>query len=430
MRSELIVAALLIAVATAPLASAPHNGLEDEIGGSTHDAVSCWTPYVDEITDTVREWKCWALHKVSFHRPIHIDGDDGDPDCTEVGDECTDFEHGIRGGDGSKADPYVIRDWKIVSPTDPDATGIRIEDTQDHLLVLRNRIPTATGISLEDAPNVRVQDNHLETTKIGIEVTARTTAGQQGDLDAPLGNYPHDGPILRGNDIVARSGDGFHLDNWGGDDGQIWVWNNRIRVEGVGDGITGSRWDYEIRRNEIGLAKGDAVALDLDFMETKSRIYDNTIGYDGSAWTGVDTQIIDIDTGGVHRLEGNTVDGNVEIHGGQIILWETRIDGKIRATSPERLCVCDGTVIRDPWAEPSVIVDGGAEADILDADVGGDYARDEGVVALHGTDEVDVRRSTVRCGSATSTGVYARNVGSLTVLNNDFPGCSTEVDEG
>lgn len=79
---------------------------------------------------------------------------------------------GVVAGNGTAENPFLIEGWCIEAP--PGEAAIHVEGTSAHLLVddtvLVGETPTAEaqGIVLEDADNVRIEDNEIVGTHVGV----------------------------------------------------------------------------------------------------------------------------------------------------------------------------------------------------------------------------------------------------------------------
>jgi hypothetical protein len=124
--------------------------------------------------------KTMDINNYKFHIPIFIDSDD-------------DFEKptilsGIRGGKGTKEDPYIISGWNIngglfLFPTVFSRVGmwgIYIKNTEKHIVIENNYIhhfrmegprrwAFPDGICIINAKNVTIRNNNISSNFIGIE---------------------------------------------------------------------------------------------------------------------------------------------------------------------------------------------------------------------------------------------------------------------
>lgn len=254
------------------------------------------------------------------HPLIRITEEHGPQGFTWTNPVTGETEHrpgsGVVAGDGSEADPYVIRGWCIVAPREEhhnQSTGIYIEGTDAHVRVAENVLAGppdslvlnvlagSTGIWVESASNLALANNTIVNTATGVILHEADHWSATGNLIRPIfygieadrtkdglvtGNRVVDAIfsgvfLLNGRDHVVQDnllrGNGFGvLDH----DHHTLVANNTLEenVLAIQDRGTGTT----IRGNDITGTPGPAIQV--GFGEDQ-RVVQNTI--EGNDWIGV-----------------------------------------------------------------------------------------------------------------------------------------------
>lgn len=155
-----------------------------------------------------------AIDGLQVHPSIHIFGDeDLDPTLNPL--------NGVRFGNGTAEDPYVIRDWYILKST---GYGIQLVNTSAHVLIEnvvvdRSTVPGA-GIGLEGVENVTIQDLAVPTDRTGIHAE---DVAHLRVRDASLGGFDNHPDRALANPslwfgLILKRGEDVHVTNVSIDD--------------------------------------------------------------------------------------------------------------------------------------------------------------------------------------------------------------------
>jgi parallel beta-helix repeat protein len=225
------------------------------------------------------------------HPPIEITEDEG-PDgfalaTLPTGEEIHRPGSGVVHGSGTAEDPYVIEGWCIADPLGGSDVGIRIADTDSHVLVTGNAIEDgfATGIALENADHVTIADNTVTGHDQGIVASSAT------DLDVEANTVSDNGERFDGNGVTVQDAfDAEIRDNQVSDNAE-----NGIEIEGAervdvaGNEVTGHGFDgieideatdVAVRQNTLENNDGHGVYVDdtLALLVGGNAVHDNGEG--------------------------------------------------------------------------------------------------------------------------------------------------------
>jgi parallel beta-helix repeat protein len=214
--------------------------------------------------------------------------------------------NGVRAGDGSAENPYVIEGFCISSDGSSADAGIRIANTDSHVLIRDNQVDGfPAGIAIADAGNVAIVDNAVSGNVDGVLLeSVRQVAVEENAIEDNGDRFSGDGIVVegsedvavRGNTILGSADDGVEADVVEG-------------LEVTGNEVAGSGFDGVDVDEVTGGLVAENHLRDNDF----TGIY----AHDGTDVTLQDNVIEDNGDEGIKLRESkspavlsNTVDGN------------------------------------------------------------------------------------------------------------------------